>query len=246
MVNLAYQDGATRPATSGIFIADVLGGTHAFGAIQAALYQREKTGQGQHIDVSMLEAMVGMLVYETQAAQFPGDPRRPLYKPLRTSDGFIMVAPTSPRNFEQLSEAVGHPEWQQDQRFRTVADRNANWAMLLDLVEEWSRHLPGTEAEAVLSGHGVPCALYRSVEEVLDDPQLAARAPFPTFTMAPAAIACPIPLPHERFAQPCTRSCRATGRRWRGTAWQGTGAVGRSAGGAQDCGPSALKRQGRE
>jgi crotonobetainyl-CoA:carnitine CoA-transferase CaiB-like acyl-CoA transferase len=178
MVNLAYQDGATRPATSGIFIADVLGGTHAFGAIQAALYQREKTGQGQHIDVSMLEAMVGMLVYETQAAQFPGDPRRPLYKPLRTSDGFIMVAPTSPRNFEQLCEAVGHPEWQQDQRFRTVADRNANWAMLLDLVEEWSRHLPGTEAEAVLSGHGVPCALYRSVEEVLDDPQLAARRAF--------------------------------------------------------------------
>jgi crotonobetainyl-CoA:carnitine CoA-transferase CaiB-like acyl-CoA transferase len=88
----AYQDEAPRPATSGIFIADVLGGTHAFGAIQAALYQREKTGQGQHIDVSMLEAMVGMLVYETGRA-IPGDPRRPLYTPLRTSDGFIMVAP---------------------------------------------------------------------------------------------------------------------------------------------------------
>jgi crotonobetainyl-CoA:carnitine CoA-transferase CaiB-like acyl-CoA transferase len=60
----------TRPAASGIFIADVLGGTHAFGAIQAALYQREKHRQGQHIDVSMLEAMVGMLVYETQARNF--------------------------------------------------------------------------------------------------------------------------------------------------------------------------------
>lgn len=92
MVNLRYQDGSDRPATSGIFIADVLGGTHAFGAIQAALYQRERTGQGQHIDLSMLEAMVGMLVFETQEAQFPGDARRPLYTPLKTNDGFIMVA----------------------------------------------------------------------------------------------------------------------------------------------------------
>lgn len=178
MVNLHYQDGADRPAANGIFIADVLGGTHAFGAIQAALYQREKTGQGQHIDVSMLEAMVGMLVYETQAAQFPGDPRRPLYTPLRTSDGFIMVAPTSPRNFEQLSEAVGHPEWQQDPRFLTNADRNRNWALLLGLVEEWSQHLTGAEAEAILSRHGVPCGLYRGVDEVLADPQLAARGAF--------------------------------------------------------------------
>jgi crotonobetainyl-CoA:carnitine CoA-transferase CaiB-like acyl-CoA transferase len=178
MVNLAYQDDATRPATSGIFIADVLGGTHAFGAIQAALYQRERTGAGQHIDVSMLEAMVGMLVYETQTAQFPGDARRPLYTPLRTQDGFIMVAPTSPRNFEQLTQATGHPEWQQDPRFRTNADRNAHWATLLKLVEEWTCLHSGEQAEAILSRHGVPCALYRDVAEVLDDPQLAARGAF--------------------------------------------------------------------
>lgn len=178
MVNLNYQDDASRPATSGIFIADVLGGTHAFGAIQAALYQREKTGQGQNIDVSMLEAMVGMLVYETQAAQFPGDARRPLYTPLRTTDGFIMVAPTSPRNFEQLTQAVGHPEWQDDPRFRTNADRNAHWGALLALVEEWSCLQSGAQAEAILSSHGVPCALYRGVDEVLSDPQLAARGAF--------------------------------------------------------------------
>jgi len=178
MVNLRYQDEADRPATSGIFIADVLGGTHAFGAIQAALYQRERTGQGQHIDLSMLEAMVGMLVFETQEAQFPGDARRPLYTPLKTSDGFIMVAPTSPRNFEQLAEAVGHPEWRDDPRFRTNADRNANWATLLALTEEWTMERDAEEAEAILSRHGVPCARYRDIDEVLDDPQLAARGAF--------------------------------------------------------------------
>ncbi|MDR7154081.1 crotonobetainyl-CoA:carnitine CoA-transferase CaiB-like acyl-CoA transferase [Sphingobium xenophagum] len=178
MVNLRYQDGADRPATSGIFIADVLGGTHAFGAIQAALYQRERTGQGQHIDLSMLEAMVGMLVFETQEAQFPGDARRPLYTPLKTNDGFIMVAPTSPRNFEQLSDAVGHPEWRDDPRFLTNADRNANWATLLALTEEWTLERSAAEAEAILSRHGVPCARYREIGELLDDPQLAARGAF--------------------------------------------------------------------
>lgn len=175
MVTLRYQEDATRPATSGIFIADVLSGTHAFGAIQTALYQREKTGQGQYIDLSMLEAMVGMLVFETQEAQFPGGARRPLYKPLRTMDGFIMVAPTSPRNFEQLTDAVGHPEWRDDPRFRTNLDRNANWSTLLSMVEDWTLTKASEEAEEILSRHGVPCARYRDMKEVLADPQLASR-----------------------------------------------------------------------
>ena len=193
MVNLHYQDGAQRPATSGIFIADVLGGTHAFGAIQAALYQREKTGRGQHIDVSMLEAMVGMLVFETQEAQFPGDARRPLYTPLKTNDGFIMVAPTSPRNFEQLSEAVGHPEWRTDPRFLTNADRNANWATLLALTEEWTLEHSAEEAEAILSRYGVPCARYRNIEELLSDPQLAARGAFAKVTDGAGSFMVPNP-----------------------------------------------------
>lgn len=193
MVNLRYQDGADRPATSGIFIADVLGGIHAFGAIQAALYQRVRTGQGQHIDLSMLEAMVGMLVSETQEAQFPGDARRPLYTPLKTNDGFIMVAPTSPRNFEQLSDAVGHPEWRDDPRFLTNADRNANWATLLALTELWTIKRSAAEAEAILSRHGVPCARYREIGELLDDPQLVARGAFAQVDDGAGAFKVPSP-----------------------------------------------------
>lgn len=178
MVTKSYQDNAQRPATTGIFIADVLGGTHAYGAIQTALYQREKTGAGQYIDLSMLEAMVGMLVFETQEAQFEKGALRPLYTPLRTRDGFIMVAPTSPRNFEQLCDAVGHPEWRQDPRFLTTADRNRNWALLLGLTEQWTSTQTSFEAEQHLSRHGVPCATYKDMSEVLDDPQLASRGAF--------------------------------------------------------------------
>jgi crotonobetainyl-CoA:carnitine CoA-transferase CaiB-like acyl-CoA transferase len=193
MVNMHYQDGATRPATGGIFIADVLGGTHAFGAMQAALYQREKTGVGQHIDLSMLEAMLGMLVFETQEAQFTGGAKRPLYTPLKTSDGFIMVAPTSGRNFEQLSDAVGHPEWRDDPRFRTNADRNTNWSTLLALAEEWTCQTTAEEAEQILSSHGVPCARYREVGEVLKDPQLAARGALTQISDGAGSYAVPNP-----------------------------------------------------
>lgn len=178
MVNMHYQPDAKRPATSGIFVADVLGGTYAFGAIQVALYQREKTGLGQQIDVSMLEGMLSMLVFETQEAQFPGTPARPLYTPLETRDGFLMVAPTSPRNFVQLCKAVGHPEWQDDQRFATVEARNANWAELLAATQEWTRLHTSAEAEAILSREGVPCARYREIADVLRDPQLEARHAF--------------------------------------------------------------------
>jgi crotonobetainyl-CoA:carnitine CoA-transferase CaiB-like acyl-CoA transferase len=182
MVNLDYQDGAMdRPASTGIFIADVLGGTHAFGAIAAALYQRERTGEGQMIDLSMLEAMAGMLVFELQKAQNAA-PRRPLYTPIRTRDGFLVVAPTSARNFEQLADAVDHPEWRDDPRFSTVAARNANWAALLAETERWTLERSAIDAERILSERGVPCARYREVDELLDDTQLAARDFFKTVT----------------------------------------------------------------
>jgi crotonobetainyl-CoA:carnitine CoA-transferase CaiB-like acyl-CoA transferase len=193
MVNLDYQDGAMdRPASTGIFIADVLGGTHAFGAIAAALYQRERTGRGQLIDLSMLEAMAGMLVFELQKAQNEA-PRRPLYTPIRTRDGFLVVAPTSPRNFEQLADAVGHPEWRDDPRFSTVAARNANWGALLAETERWTRERSAIDAERILSEHGVPCARYRDVDELLDDSQLAARGFFTTVIDGGGAYKVPNP-----------------------------------------------------
>jgi CoA:oxalate CoA-transferase len=58
-----YQRGTDRPANNGIFLADVLGASHAFGAIQMALYERERSGLGQYIDVSLMDSVLGMLIY---------------------------------------------------------------------------------------------------------------------------------------------------------------------------------------
>src|SRR3984893_18170393 len=70
LAQIAYQGVDRRPGYCGIYIAEVLTGTYAFGAIMAALYQRRETGEGQLIDVSMLESMLSLTLSEIQAAQF--------------------------------------------------------------------------------------------------------------------------------------------------------------------------------
>src|SRR5947207_9550060 len=87
LAQIAYQGEARRPDYCGIYIADVLTGTYAFGAIMTALYQRQGTGVGQLIDVSMLESMLSLTLSEIQLAQFPNShiPGRPVFGPIATA-----------------------------------------------------------------------------------------------------------------------------------------------------------------
>ncbi|HRH85496.1 MAG TPA: CoA transferase [Rubrivivax sp.] len=173
--HLEYQRDQSRPMNNGIFLADVLGASYAFGAIQMALYERERSGRGQHIDVSLMDSVLGMLIYEMQAAQFPPDRRRQVYEPVRAADGWVMVAAVTPKNQEVLFDVIGHPEAKTDPRFATVAAKESNWPALLELIEAWTRQRSGAECEALLMAAGVPCSRYRSVAEAMDDPQVAER-----------------------------------------------------------------------
>jgi crotonobetainyl-CoA:carnitine CoA-transferase CaiB-like acyl-CoA transferase len=170
-----YQRGATRPANNGIFIADVLGASHAFGAIQLALYERERSGRGQAIDVSLMDSVLGMLIYEMQAAQFPPERPRQVYEPVQASDGYVMVAAVTQKNLDVLFDVIGYPQGKTDPRFATVATKEANWPALLELIEGWTRQRSGAECEAVLMKAGVPCSRYRTVREAMADPQIAGR-----------------------------------------------------------------------
>ncbi|MBN9261844.1 MAG: CoA transferase, partial [Hyphomicrobium sp.] len=69
LAHIAYHPGRERPDSCGIFTADIVAGTYAFGAISAALYQRSVTGKGQHLDVSMFEGMLSLMTVELQASQ---------------------------------------------------------------------------------------------------------------------------------------------------------------------------------
>jgi crotonobetainyl-CoA:carnitine CoA-transferase CaiB-like acyl-CoA transferase len=174
--HMAYQPGRQRPDYCGIYHADILTGVYAFGAITSALYQRQQTGQGQHIDVSMLESMLSLTLTELQGAQFPiKPPQRPMFGPMETSDGYVMVAIASEKTFQNLVTVAGRPDFIRDRRFAAYADRRDHWGDLMEGVETWSRTLTSQQCLAALNQAGVPCSAYRSVAEAMADPQSTHR-----------------------------------------------------------------------
>src|SRR3981189_320691 len=176
VAHLAYQPGRERPDCCGIYHADILTGVYAFGAISAALYQRHGSQEGQHIDVSMLESMLSLTLNELQWSQFEVKPtQRPMFGPIETTDGYVMVAIASEKTFQSLMEVIGHPEWLNDPRFAIYADRRENWGGLVDGVEQWSRSVTTAKCLAALNDQGVPSSAYRTVSEALRDPQIAHR-----------------------------------------------------------------------
>lgn len=175
LAQMSYQDELTKPEKSGIFTADVMAALFAFGAIQTALLGRERHGTGQFIDVAMMDAMINLLIYETQTAQFPDCPPRPLFTPTRTTDGFIIIVPIGQRIFEDMADAMGHSEWKSDPRFVDGPERRTQWLALIDVIESWTSQRTSREAEAALTEAGVPCSRYRTVSEAMADPQTLSR-----------------------------------------------------------------------
>ncbi|MCX7892810.1 MAG: CoA transferase [Burkholderiales bacterium] len=180
LANLSYQDGLTRPLKTGLFIADVLAGALAFGAVNAALARRAATGDGEHIDLALMDAMFGLMVYECMEAQFPVERRRPLYRAVRARDGFVIVAPVSANNFDAMARAVGHPEWAADPRFATAEAREHHWGLLMDLLDEWAGARSAAECEAVMTAGGVPCSRYHTVGEAMRSEYAEERHAFVT------------------------------------------------------------------
>jgi CoA:oxalate CoA-transferase len=179
LAHLAYQQEERRPDYCGIYIADVLTGTYAFGAIMTALCQRQLAGEGQMIDVSMLESMLSLTLSEIQLAQFPiAPPGRPVFGPIATKDGWLNLSVASERTFQNLAAAAGRPDWITDPRFALYPDRRANWGVLIDELEAWSSQLPKAEVQAIFDRHGVPASPYRTVKDAMADPQLAHRQSF--------------------------------------------------------------------
>jgi crotonobetainyl-CoA:carnitine CoA-transferase CaiB-like acyl-CoA transferase len=179
LAHMAYQGEMRRPDYCGIYIADVLTGTYAFGAIMAALHQRQATGEGQMIDVSMLESMLTLTLSEIQAAQFAvAPPGRPVFGPVATKDGYINLSIASERTFQNLAAASGHPHWLTDPRFAEYPNRRANWGELIDELERWSTERTTAEVQAVFDRGGVPSSPYRTVKEAMADPQITHRRSF--------------------------------------------------------------------
>jgi crotonobetainyl-CoA:carnitine CoA-transferase CaiB-like acyl-CoA transferase len=182
LANLGYQEGLERPLRTGVFVADVLGGALAFGAINAALLRRERSGEGEYVDLAMMDTMLGMLPYETAAAQFADAKKRLVYRPTRARDGFVIICPVSAGNFADMARAAGRAEWLADPRFATRSARDVNWDALMDALDDWAADKSAAECEAAMTACGVPCSRYYSVGEAMALPYCAERGLFSTVT----------------------------------------------------------------
>lgn len=189
MAHLTYQPGRERPDNCGVFFADFNSGAYAFGAIMTALFQRAMTGVGQMVDVSMCETMLGTLMNEVMRAQVHIDPPgRPMFGPVRTREGYVMPAVANERTFQGFCRAAGHPEWITDPRFAAYSNRRANWGALVDEVETWSGALDTDAVMAAFEANGVPASRYRTVADLMGDPQLAHRQAWQPITDAGGSL----------------------------------------------------------
>lgn len=175
---MRYAGDRERPAATATFVADVLGGIYAFGALQAALVQRARTGAGQVVDVALMDSMLNLLIYELQEAQFPVTSARPTYGPVTAADGDVLIVPITERNFAALAEVTGLPELRGDPRFASVPSRGAHWNEMMMIVERWTRPRSVAEVLAALEGAGVPCAHYAEPADNLADAQVLSRGVF--------------------------------------------------------------------
>jgi CoA:oxalate CoA-transferase len=186
MSGLMHLEQGDDPAPRAPYLqaADVLAGTHAFGAILAALLRHGRTGEGARLDVSMLEALVaaedisygGVL---NGGAEYPGP--RPGMIVHRIADRYVAVQTVgAPQLWARITGAMGRPELVADPRFATPAARRERWGEIRTMVTAWLDGFPTVEAAIeALRAARVPCAPVLSPAEVVAHPHLTARHAFP-------------------------------------------------------------------
>jgi crotonobetainyl-CoA:carnitine CoA-transferase CaiB-like acyl-CoA transferase len=174
--------GGKRPRMVRLIVPDKLTAVTAAQAITAALLHRERTGEGQHVRLAMLDAMVAFLWPEGMARHTFMGPAIGVTRPseardlvFRTEDGYMTAGAVSDVEWEALARATGHPEWLEDERFKTAAGRVKHVDARLELTGKALE--TGTTAEWVerLDAAGVPCAPILTREELLTNEQIAAN-----------------------------------------------------------------------
>jgi len=152
--------------------------------ILLALMDRERSGEGQHVDIALFDAMLsvmrlplGVLLATGTNPSRVGNDHLSIapYESLRAKDGHIIVAVANPRLWGRFCEAIGRPELRDDPRFATNTDRVANRQVLKHELEAVFARLTVGELTAQLQAQNVPCGRVRSMREALEHPQVKAR-----------------------------------------------------------------------
>lgn len=218
---------AGPPSKAGVAIVDLTTGMMAANAILAALYARERTGRGQHLDISLLETQVAWLANVASAHLVTGEepprlgnghPTIVPYQSFAASDGDFALGVGNDGQWRKLCAAIGRPDLAADERFATNPRRIAAREELIGLLAAHFATAPAAHWVALISAAGVPAGAVRTVPEVLRDPQVLARemvvtVAHPTigdlklvgipfkFSDTPASIRRPPPLLGEHSAE---------------------------------------------
>ena len=173
-----------RPLRAGVAVADLTTGMMAVTAILAALRHRDRTGEGQHIDMALFDVTVGWLANQATGWLDGGfEPRRMgnqhpsivPYQDFATATRPIALAVGNDHQFGLFARLVGHPEWADDPAFATSAARAANRAQLVPLIEAILKTAPADHWLALLAEAQVPAGPVATVRQALESPQAAAR-----------------------------------------------------------------------
>jgi formyl-CoA transferase len=172
------------PMRVGVAVADLFTGMYTAGAILAALYRREKTGEGATIDMALLDTQLAMLANQASNALVSGnDPVRQgvshpnivPYQPFEASDQPIIIAVGNDRQFARLATIVGHAEWADDPAFATNSARVAARDRLVPMIAEVIATKSATDWLVQLEAAGIPAGPINSISQALADPQALHR-----------------------------------------------------------------------
>ena len=172
------------PQKAGVALTDIMTGMYATVAVLAALTHRDRTGEGQHIDMSLLDTQVAMLA--NVGSNYLNSGQRPQrwgnahanivpYQTFACSDGHIIVTAGNDGQYRKFVEAGGCPELAQDERFATNPLRVKHREVLVPLLDAMVARKTRAEWIALLEAVGVPCGPINNLDEVFANPQVRAR-----------------------------------------------------------------------
>jgi crotonobetainyl-CoA:carnitine CoA-transferase CaiB-like acyl-CoA transferase len=180
----ADGDEGAGPQKVGVALTDVLTGLYATVGVQAALRHRDLTGEGQHVDLALLDVQIACLANQTANFLIGGTVPRRMgnahpnivpYQDFPTADGDMILAVGNDGQFAKFCEAAGRAEWSRDERFATNAARVKHRGDLIPLLRQTTVMRTTKEWIALLEGAGVPCGPINRLDEVFADPQVQAR-----------------------------------------------------------------------
>jgi crotonobetainyl-CoA:carnitine CoA-transferase CaiB-like acyl-CoA transferase len=172
------------PAKTGNSIADINAGILAVVGILAAYAHKQKTGQGQMVDTSLMEAALQQTYWHAAIYFATGQSAGPTgsahlltapYQAFQASDGWINIGGANQANWERIAEVLGHAEWREDPRFADNGARMRNLSALTDAMAAVLKTRPRDEWIAAFDAAGVPSGPVHTIGEALSHPQVQAR-----------------------------------------------------------------------